>query len=333
MRELDGKPVLEYEEVIHPEDRARVLGKLDEATQTGQFDERFRITLLNGDVRWVRVHGFPVRKADGRVWRLVGTAQEITEQKQAEDQVARNLEIAEAARAEAEALRKATQALAQDLHMDFVLDALLRSLEELIPYTCARVLVPEGGPHVLALGKRIDSEPAKRGEMRKPNPLTLIASKSPFLKRILEDRKSVLICRHETGKKNGKPTDGHAQLRSWLSVPLVAYNKEILRNSLGWPQGPQPLHTGTSSACRIAGHPCGCGYSKRPPFCRGRCFYASELEKRLADLREAETALARSEGDRLVSEEKFQKVFRSSPIPFSITTVKEGRFLDVNAAF
>lgn len=33
------------------------------------------------------------------------------------------------------------------------------------------------------------------------------------------------------------------------------------------------------------------------------------------------------------SEEKFQKVFRSSPIPFSITTLKDGRFLDVNAAF
>jgi len=43
--------------------------------------------------------------------------------------------------------------------------------------------------------------------------------------------------------------------------------------------------------------------------------------------------LAESEGGRRISEEKFQKVFRSSPIPFSITTVKEGRFLDVNAAF
>ena len=43
--------------------------------------------------------------------------------------------------------------------------------------------------------------------------------------------------------------------------------------------------------------------------------------------------MAESEGGRRISEEKFQKVFRSSPIPFSITTVKEGRFLDVNAAF
>lgn len=30
---------------------------------------------------------------------------------------------------------------------------------------------------------------------------------------------------------------------------------------------------------------------------------------------------------------KFQKVFRSSSIPFSITTVNEGQFVDVKAAF
>lgn len=87
-----------------------------------------------------------MRNAAGTIWRLVGTAQEITEQTQAEDQVTKNLAIAEAARAEAEALRKATLALTQDLHMDFVLDARLRSLEELIPYTCARVLAPKKVP-------------------------------------------------------------------------------------------------------------------------------------------------------------------------------------------
>jgi hypothetical protein len=134
-----------------------------------------------------------VRDGAGKIWRLLGTAQEITEQKRAEDQVATNLAIAEAARAEAEALRKATLALTQDLHMDFVMDALLRSLEELIPYTCARVLVPEGGPHVLALGERLLPEPAKTSSRCRPGyPLTLIADKSPFLKCMLEDRKTSL---------------------------------------------------------------------------------------------------------------------------------------------
>jgi PAS domain S-box-containing protein len=61
--------------------------------------------------------------------------------------------------------------------------------------------------------------------------------------------------------------------------------------------------------------------------------YGEELEKRIADLHQAETALAQSEGTRRASEESFQKVFRFSPIPFSITTLDEGRFIDVNAAF
>jgi len=118
-----------YEEVIHPEDRSHVLGKLEEATRTGKFDERFRITLPNGQVRWVSVQGFPVRNAAGKIRRLVRTAEDITEQKGAEDQVAKNLTIAEEARAEAEALRKATLALTQDLRMDYVMEALLRSEE------------------------------------------------------------------------------------------------------------------------------------------------------------------------------------------------------------
>src|SRR5882757_6927482 len=49
-----------YEKTIHPEDRAHVVGKLQEATQSGQFDERFRILRPNGEVRWVSVRGFPV---------------------------------------------------------------------------------------------------------------------------------------------------------------------------------------------------------------------------------------------------------------------------------
>jgi PAS domain S-box-containing protein len=61
--------------------------------------------------------------------------------------------------------------------------------------------------------------------------------------------------------------------------------------------------------------------------------YGSELEKRLADLQKAEQALDQSEAGRRVSEEKFQKIFHSSPIAFSITTLEGGRFLEVNAAF
>src|SRR5438552_4650532 len=211
-----------------------LMAKLDEATRsTGQFNQRFRIICTHGEVRWVHVRGFPVRNPDGQIFRLVGTAQEITEQKHAEDQVAENLAIAEAARAEADALRKATLALTQDLRMDFVMEALLRSLEELIPYTCARVLVPEGGPHVLALGERQIPEPLKISPKYQPGyPLTLIADESPFLKRVLQDRKSVLIPDTKQ-EKEWQSFKGHNQLRCWLSVPLLASDEYLGFLSIG----------------------------------------------------------------------------------------------------
>ena len=117
-----------YEDIIHPDDRVHVLGKLEEAAQNGQFNERFRIVRPGGELRWVWARGFPVRDAEGKIRRLVGTVLEITAQKEAEEQVATNLALARSSWAEAEALRKATFGLTQDLRMDFVLEALLQSL-------------------------------------------------------------------------------------------------------------------------------------------------------------------------------------------------------------
>ena len=103
----------------------------------------------------------------------MGTALEITAQKQAEE--------------EAEALRKATLSLTQDLRMDFIMEPLLRSLAELVPYTCARVLIPESGPHMLALGERTCPEPPKKQGPRAP--LTFIAEESTFFHRILTEQR------------------------------------------------------------------------------------------------------------------------------------------------
>jgi PAS domain S-box-containing protein len=316
-----------YEDLIHPEDREHVLAKLEEATQTGQFDERFRILCTHGEVRWVKVHGFPVRDHSGKIRRLVGTAQEITAQKQAEDQVAKNLAVAESAWAEADALRKATLALTQDLRMDFVMDALLRSLADIVPYTCARVLVPEGGPHWLTLGEKLCPEPADKSYRA---PLTLIADKSPFLQRISVEQKSVLIAdtNHEEGWKTFK---GHKQFRSWLCVPLVA-SEEFLGFLSAGHTDPNRYTQEHLRRAELLAIPAAAAIQNARLYQTAQ-IYGSELEKRIADLKRAEAALAQAQGDRQVSEEKFQKVFRSSPIPFSITTVKEGRFLDVNGAF
>jgi PAS domain S-box-containing protein len=316
-----------YKDVIHPDDRVHVLEKLEEAAQSGHFDEKLRIVTPDGRSRWVWVRGFPVKEADGRITRLVGTALEITAQKEAEDRVAQNLALAQSAWAEADALRKATLGLVQDLRMDFVLGALLQSLADLIPFTCARVLIPEGGPHVLALGeKRCPEDPKSRPEQ----PLTLNADESPFLKHILADQKSFLI--PDTERADSWSTfEAHAHLRSWLSVPLVAAGQYLGFLSVGHTE-PNRFTADHLRRAELLAIPAAAAIQNSRLYERA-AIYGEELERRVKDLRQTQTALLQAEERRRISEEKFQKVFRASPIPFSITTLAEGRFVDVNAAF
>jgi len=303
-----------YEELIHAEDRVHVLSKLDEATGSGHFNERFRIVSAHGEVRWVWVRGFPVRDAEGKIRRLVGTALEITAQKQAEE--------------EAEALRKATLSLTQDLRMDFIMETLLRSLEELVPYTCARVLVPESGPHMLALGERTCPEQPKKPGPRAP--LTFVAEESTFFLRILTEQKSVLIGDTNTEEK-WNTFKGHRQLRSWLSAPLVASGEYLGCLSVGHTQ-PNLYTQDHLRRAELLAIPAAAAIQNARLY-ETACIYGETLESRLAQLKRTETALARSEDSRRSFEEKFERVFESCPLPFSITTLKEGRFLDVNAAF
>ena len=316
-----------YEDVIHPDDRVPVLAKLSEAARTGSFDERFRIVKPDGEIRWVWVRGFPRKDPLGRITRIGGTALDITALKEAEDQVAANLAKANSSWAEAEALRKATLALTQDLHMDCVLDALLRSLAELVPYTCARVLVPEGGPHWLALGEKSCPEPAKKS-LR--SPLTFVADESPFFQRICSERKRILI--PDTRQKEGWQTfEGHKQFRSWLSVPLLASDEFLGLLSVGHVE-PNHFTEDHLRRAELLAIPAAVAIQNARLYSTAE-IYGSELEKRLADLQKAEQALDQSEADRRVSEEKFENIFHSSPVAFSITTLEEGRFLEVNSAF
>jgi PAS domain S-box-containing protein len=316
-----------YENAIHPDDRARVIARTKQAAQSGHFEERFRIVRPDGEIRWVWVRGFPHKDISGKITRVGGTALDITALKQAEDQVAANLAKANSAWAEAEALRKATVALTEDLHMDCVLDALLRSLAELVPYTCARVLVPEGGPHWLALGEKSCPEPPKKSPRA---PLTFVADESPFFQRVWSERTRILI--PDTRQQEAwQSFEGHQQFRSWLSVPLLASDEFLGFLSVGH-MDPNHFTEDHLRRAELLAIPAAVAIQNARLYSTAE-IYGSELEKRLADLQKAERALDQSEAVRLVSEEKFEKIFHSSPIAFSITTLEEGRFLEVNAAF
>ncbi len=164
-----------------------------------------------------------------------------------------------------------------------------------------------------------------------PNyPLTLDAAHIPFLYRILVNQKSVLLSdtKQETDWKAFK---NHVHLRSWLCVSLIASQCTLGLLSVGHTQ-PDSFTGEDLRRAQLLAIPASVAIQNSRLY-ECASIYGSELEKRVNDLHEAKKALEQSEEGRKISDDKFQKIFRSSPIAFSITTFNDGRFLDVNAAF
>lgn len=276
---------LSYEDAIHPQDRVRVLSRLDESISTGQFDEEFRILRPDNTTRWVWVRGFPVRDARGVLRRLVGTTQDITARKSAEEQMARNLDMAEAARAEAEAFRKTSLALTQDLSMDYVLDTLLQSLLSLVPCESAQVMLVEANMRLFLAREVQNCEPGRRLPR---SPATLDACDSRFLTEVLAAKKSVLIADADQETEWAR-FKGFSHLRSWLCVPLVASQRVLGLLSLGDTQA----GTFTGEHLRLAKSlaiPASVAIQNARLYEQAEIFRA-ELEQQLADLEQGAKAL------------------------------------------
>jgi PAS domain S-box-containing protein len=89
-------------EMVHPDDRERVEGAL-EGYARGEFRLRYRIVRPNGDVRWIAARAAAVRDEGGKIYRIVGTAEDITERKRVEEEREELLVRERQARAETEA--------------------------------------------------------------------------------------------------------------------------------------------------------------------------------------------------------------------------------------
>lgn len=74
-----------YEEITHPEDRARVRSAIREAvTARRRFDVVYRILRADGATRWVAERGSAILSADDRVVTLQGYVMDVTRQREDE---------------------------------------------------------------------------------------------------------------------------------------------------------------------------------------------------------------------------------------------------------
>jgi PAS domain S-box-containing protein len=278
-----------YQELIHPEDRIRILSRIRDLASSGTLDEEFRFIRADGEVRWAWAKGVPV-PADGEIRWLVGTAQDITSRKQAEMKITEQLDVVEAARAEAEALRKSTLALSQNLAMDSVLDTLLQCISELVPFDRATVLFVEDGFDLMVAREAPRIVPKRIG-------LTFRATENKFLERVLFEKRAILVADiAKEGEWRDLPPLDH--LQSWMGIPLLAAGRVLGILSLG----SNAPHIFTPEYLRLAKSlaiPAAVAIQNARIHERAE-IYAAELEVRLRELRETQSALqhARTESSR-----------------------------------
>ena len=76
---------LVWMQAIHPDDRPRAAAALPRQRRGECFDLEYRIIRPDGELRWILTRTFPVRNSEGRIYRIVGSAEDITLRKEAEE--------------------------------------------------------------------------------------------------------------------------------------------------------------------------------------------------------------------------------------------------------
>jgi PAS domain S-box-containing protein len=87
-----------FAERLHPDDLPRVERALQAAIDTvGVYDEEYRVLLPGGDARWLRARGRVLADDDGRPVRMLGSAFDMTREREGEARLTRLLESMSAA--------------------------------------------------------------------------------------------------------------------------------------------------------------------------------------------------------------------------------------------
>ncbi len=95
----------QWSSLIHADDRARVVGQLISSAQVGgEFSAEFRVNRKDGGLCWIHDCAAPLLSHDGDVIGHVGTVEDVTERKNAEQALRRERDFAEGLIATARAL-------------------------------------------------------------------------------------------------------------------------------------------------------------------------------------------------------------------------------------
>jgi PAS domain S-box-containing protein len=144
----------EYLQKIHPDDRADVQQKIDTAIAIGKsYTVEHRIMIADGICRYLFGRGEAILNHQGQVIKLFGTAMDITERKQAELEIQRAKEAAEAANhAKSTFLSHMSHELRTPLNIILGFTQLMARSDTLSPEHLKNIkIINRSGEHLLTL--------------------------------------------------------------------------------------------------------------------------------------------------------------------------------------
>lgn len=252
---------------------------------------------------------------------------DITLRRRAQQAVNQSLLLARSSWQEADALRRATLALTEDLRMDRVLDTLLETLARFVPYEQAQLLLLENGSRLFVAR---EATPNGESTLARGFPETMEMSQFPILARLFDRREGLLV--EDTLQENDwRPLANKSPVRSWIGVPISSSNQIVGVLSLAH-SSPASFSSNHLQLSRALAASAAVAIQNARLYERAE-IYGAELEHRIAELHRVQQTLEESEQGRRASEDRFQKVFQSVPAAISVTSLAEGRFIEVNETF
>jgi PAS domain S-box-containing protein len=88
-RESLYRSPLSWTDIIHPGDRGRVVAEVGKMGTRAAYSQTYRIVRPDGSIRWIRDRAFPIYDTAGQLIRMAGIAQDITDLKNAEEELRR----------------------------------------------------------------------------------------------------------------------------------------------------------------------------------------------------------------------------------------------------
>lgn len=212
---------LSFLNLVHPEDQAQLRSARSAFLKRGAqdvFHETFRIIRPDGQVRWIQARVFPVQDENGRVYRLAGVADDITNLKQAE-------EINRQQHSLADTLVKTAQAINQTLDLEKVIAVILKAVKPLAPHDGANIMILDPDRQTMRLANYCqcyDQNGLPRPRIGAAWPLLQF----PHLQHLVQTGQPLFIPDtkiHETWVD----TLHSANIRSYIGIPILVDNEVI----------------------------------------------------------------------------------------------------------